>query len=124
MRTWQGRLGVMALALLASAGLAAGCISRADAPFVRQTDRTDGGGGTSPILIEDAGTPDTSVDLPPAAPHAVLGVDPPHGSFAGGSVALVRGNGFTSAARVWFGESELASTSVTPIDPQRVQVTV
>ncbi len=123
MRTWHGRLGILGLALLGSSGVAAGCISRADSPFTRQTDRGDGGGGTSSILI-DAGVPDTSVDLPPAAPHAVLAVDPPHGSFAGGNVALVRGNGFTSAARVWFGETELASSSIVPVDPQRVQVTV
>jgi len=123
MSTWRARFGILGLTLLSSAALAAGCISRADSPFVRQTDRGDGGGGTSSLLI-DAGMPDTSVDLPPAPPHAVLGVDPPHGAFAGGNVALIRGNGFTSAARVWFGQIELAKTNVTPIDPQRIQVTV
>lgn len=123
MRDWHGRLGALGLALLASSGIAAGCISRADSPLVRQTDRGDAGGGTSSILI-DAGTPDTSVDLPPAAPHAVLAVDPPHGSFAGGNVALVRGNGFTSEARVWFGAAELDKASIVPVDPQRVQVAV
>jgi len=123
MRTWRARLGIFGLVLIAGSALAAGCISRADSPFVRQTDRDDGGAGTNSLLI-DAGTPDTSVDLPPAAPHAVLAVDPPHGSFAGGGLALVRGNGFTSNARVWFGRAELDATDVTPIDPQRVQVTV
>ncbi len=123
MRTWQGRLGVFGALALSGASVASGCISRADAPFVRQTDREDGGGSTSSLLV-DAGMPDTSVELPPAQPHAVLGVDPPHGSFAGGNVALVRGNGFTSDARVWFGDAELDKTTLVPIDPQRIQVTV
>jgi hypothetical protein len=123
MRTWQRPLGVGGAVLLAGASLAPGCISRADAPFVRQTDRGDGGGGTSALLI-DAGTLDTSVELAPALPHSVLGVDPPHGSFAGGNLALVRGNGFTSDARVWFGSLELDKTALVPIDPQRIQVTV
>jgi IPT/TIG domain len=123
MRTWRRRLGVLGAVLLASGSLASGCISRADAPFTRQTDREDGGGGSSALLI-DAGIPDTSVELPPALPHAVLGVDPPHGSFAGGNVALVRGNGFTSDARVWFGDVELDQSALVPIDPRRIQVTV
>jgi hypothetical protein len=123
MRDWRRPVSVCGAVLLACAALAPGCISRADAPFTRQTDRGDGGGGTSSLLF-DAGIPDTTVDLPPAAPHVVLGVDPPHGSFAGGNLALVRGNGFTSNARVWFGSVELDATAIVPIDPQRVQVTV
>ena len=90
---------------------------------MRQTDRDAGAGGTSALLI-DAGMPDTTVELPPALPHAVLGVDPPHGSFAGGNLALVRGNGFTSNARVWVGGVELAPSALVPIDPQRIQLTV
>jgi IPT/TIG domain len=121
MRTWRRQLAVLGVMLVASGSLASGCISRADAPFTRQTDRGDGGGGTSGLLI-DSGVADTSVELPPTQPHAVLGVDPPHGSFAGGSLALVRGNGFTSDARVWFGEVEV--DKYLPIDPRRIQVTV
>ncbi len=123
MRNWRRPASVLGSALLACAGLAPGCISRADAPFVRQTDRDGGVGGTSAFLF-DAGIPDTTVELPPAAPHVVLGVDPPDGSFAGGNIALVRGNGFTSEARVWFGSVELDATAIVPIDPQRIQVTV
>ncbi len=123
MRNWRRPVSVMGAALLTCAGLAPGCISRADSPFVRQTDRDDGGGGSSAFLF-DAGIPDTTVELPPALPHVVLGVDPPDGSFAGGNIALVRGNGFTSAARVWFGSVELDQAVIVPIDPQRIQVTV
>ncbi|HEX7452338.1 MAG TPA: IPT/TIG domain-containing protein, partial [Polyangiaceae bacterium] len=121
MRTWRLPLctaGVLVLAV----GAVSACISRADAPFTRITDRDDGGGGVG-INVE-GGTSDASVDLPPSAPHAVLSVDPPHGSFAGGGLALVRGNGFNSNARVWFGDVELDKSAVVPIDPQRIQVTV
>ncbi len=112
----------MAGVLVLAVGAVSACISRADAPFTLQTDRDDGGGGTG-INVE-GGTSDAGVALPPSAPHAVLSVDPPHGSFAGGGLALVRGNGFDSNARVWFGEVELDKTAIVPIDPQRVQVTV
>jgi hypothetical protein len=122
-RTWQRPVGVAGALALVLAWTLPGCISRADAPFVRLSDRQDGGGG-APALLIDSGVLDTSVDLPPAAPHAVLGVDPPHGSFAGGDLALVRGNGFTSDARVWFGDTELDSSAIVPVDPQRIQVTV
>src|SRR5450432_2588570 len=121
MRTWRLPLCVAGVLVLA-VGAVSACISRADAPFTRVTDRDDGGGGVG-INVE-GGTSDASVDLPPTAPHAVLSVDPPHGSFAGGGLALVRGNGFNSNARVWFGDVELDKTAVVPIDPQRIQVTV
>ena len=121
-RCWRplGALGVLSLA---SAWLAGGCISRADSPFTRVTDRETGGGGGSSIDL-DGGTPDASIDLPPSAPHAVLGVNPPHGSFAGGSLAVISGNGFAGTARVWFGEVELDASAIVPIGPQRIQVTV
>lgn len=57
-------------------------------------------------------------------PHAVLGVDPTHGPFSGGQLAVIRGNGFSSEARVWFGGEELSQDSVTPLDPNRIQVRV
>jgi hypothetical protein len=110
--------GVLALVV----GAVPACISRADSPFTRQTDRDDGGGGTG-INVE-GGTSDAGIDVPETAPHAVLSVDPPHGSFAGGGLALVRGNGFDSKARVWFGDVELDKSAIVPIDPQRIQVTV
>lgn len=121
-RCWRplGALGVLALV---GAPLVNGCISRADSPFTRVTDRESGGSGGSTIDV-DGGTPDPSVDLPPSAPHAVLGVSPPHGSFAGGGLAIISGNGFAGNARVWFGDQELASSAIVAIDPQRVQVTV
>lgn len=97
----------------------ASCLARRDKPFVHQTDDDAG----RPDAIElDGAAPDVSPDALEIAPHAVLGVDPPHGPFVGGTRVLLRGNGFESNARVWFGDVEVDASSITPIDPQRIQV--
>ena len=122
-KNWARPLG-LAFALGLAAAFAPGCLSRADAPFTRQSDRDqDVGGGGLGIDVE-GGTPDASDELPPTAPHGVLGVNPPRGSFAGGGLALISGNGFAGNARVWFGNVELDSSAIVPIDQQRIQVTV
>jgi hypothetical protein len=109
-----GAAGLLCLALPT-------CIARGGTGgLVRQTD--DDGGTPPPISLE-AGQPDTKVDLPPADPHAVLGVDPPHGPWNGGGLLLVRGAGFKSNARVWFGAVELPTSDVVAVDPERLQVT-
>jgi hypothetical protein len=97
----------------------ASCLATRDKPFVRQTE--DDAGSPGPVLL-DGDVSDASPDALAIAPHAVLGVDPPHGPFAGGTLVTVRGNGFESNARVWFGDVEVSKTGVTPIDPQRLQV--
>jgi hypothetical protein len=53
----------------------------------------------------------------------VLGIDPPHGPFSGGTLTNVRGNGFGVDARVWFGKVEVDPSAVIVRDPQRMQVT-
>lgn len=60
----------------------------------------------------------------PIDAHAVLGIEPAHGSFRGGQLALIRGNGFASTVRVWFGDVEVPAGSVTSTRSDRVQVTV
>src|SRR5882724_6269779 len=97
----------------------ASCLARRDKPFVRQTD--DDAGPPDAILLDGA-APDVSPDALEIAPHAVLGIDPPHGPFAGSTLVMIRGNGFESNARVWFGDVEVPKSSVTPVDPQRIQV--
>jgi hypothetical protein len=86
----------------------------------------------APLDHGDAGTPTTVVvdgggempgDAPILRPHALLGVDPPHGPFSGGTLTKVRGNGFASNARVWFGDNEVPADSVIMLDTQRLQVT-
>jgi hypothetical protein len=104
--------------LLTTGLLVLGCIPRSEKPLIRQTD--DDAGGPPPI------SGDASVDSGPppnADPHALLAVQPPHGSFAGGTLVLLRGNGFASNARVWFGDRELPASDVLALDPQRLQVT-
>ncbi|MEI9951420.1 MAG: IPT/TIG domain-containing protein [Pseudomonadota bacterium] len=124
MRTWARPLGLAGALALLGAVFAPGCLSRADSPFTRQSDRDQDAGGGGFNIDVDGGTSDASDELPPTAPHAVLGVSPPRGSFAGGGLALISGNGFAGNARVWFGDEELDRTAIVPIDPQRIQVTV
>lgn len=97
----------------------ASCLARRDKPFTHQTD--DDAGPPNSVALDGA-VPDVSPDALEIAPHAVLGIDPPHGPFAGGTLVMIRGNGFESNARVWFGDVEVPRASVTPVDPQRIQV--
>jgi hypothetical protein len=97
----------------------ASCLARRDKPFVRQTD--DDAGSPDAIALDGA-VPDVVPDALEIAPHAVLGIDPPHGPFTGNTLVMIRGNGFDSDARVWFGDVEVVRDDVTPVDPQRIQV--
>jgi hypothetical protein len=82
----------------------------------------EGDGGTTPPPLQvDGGNDDAAP--PDVKPHAVLGIDPPHGPFSGGTLAAIRGNGFGGNARVWFGEIEVPAEDVVALDPQRLQVT-
>ncbi|MFO0569314.1 MAG: IPT/TIG domain-containing protein [Polyangiaceae bacterium] len=96
------------------------CIARPEGTFQKPTD--DDAGKPGPIFIDGSSSNDAKGDLPPADPHAVLGVDPPHGPWNGGQTVIVRGNGFTSKARVWFGTQEIPESDLVPIDAERVQV--
>jgi hypothetical protein len=82
--------------------------------------------GPPPLLhTEDAAlrtTLDASLLVP--LPHSVSSVDPAHGPFIGGQHAIVRGTGFTSQVRVWFGDTEVPHENVVPVDPGRVQISV
>lgn len=96
------------------------CVARGEGSFQRQTDDD---AGTDPPLL-DAGSGADRYDLPDAAPHSVLGVEPPHGPWIGGQLATIRGTGFSSLARVWIGGVEIPAGDVLAVDPARVQVTV
>jgi hypothetical protein len=80
----------------------------------------DGDGGPAPIEVE-GGTDET--DAPVVKPHAIVAIDPPHGPFAGGTLASIRGNGFASDARVWFGDVPVPKDKTIIVDPQRIQLT-
>ena len=95
------------------------CIARSD-ETLQPLDLDDAG---SPRLLDGSTDPEEPLtNLPPADPHALVSVDPPQGPFSGGRTVLVRGNGFGSSVRVWFGKTEIDEVDVTPVDANRVQV--
>src|SRR5215471_19590163 len=89
-------------------------------------DKRDTDAGPPPILSTADASARTTLDASLLAPlpHSVTSVDPAHGPFIGGQHAIVRGTGFSSGVRVFFGDSEVPSADVVPIDPGRVQVSV
>ncbi len=114
------RLGATGVAALLALG--ASCVARGEGQLLRPTD--DDAGPPPPTLIDAGSVSDARFELPVEAPHAVLGVNPPHGAHVGGQVAIVRGNGFASDVRIWFGGAEVPSDDVVAIDPGRAQVVV
>jgi hypothetical protein len=102
--------------------VAAGCVAIGEGVLPR---RRDADAGKPPIVFFEGGTTGSDdAALPPTPPHSVRSVDPPHGSFAGGARVLVRGTGFGSDVRIWFGGSEVPHTDVVPLDPTRAQAVV
>lgn len=97
------------------------CIASAPEGVRRQTDQDD-----EDLINFDGGSfsIDATPDVGATDPYAVIGADPAHGPFTGGQRVLIRGNGFTSKTRVWFGAVEADSTTMVPIDPTRLQITV
>ncbi len=76
-------------------------------------------------FVDDGQAPAAPVgELAPIDINAVLGIEPAHGSFRGGQLALIRGNGFSSRVRVWFGDVEVPAEQVTATRADRVQVSV
>jgi IPT/TIG domain len=102
--------------------LASSCIARPEGKFQKPTD--DDAGTPGPINLDGGNASDVKGELPPTDAHAVLGVDPPHGPWNGGQTVIVRGNGFTSQARIWFGTDEIPAADLVPVDSERVQVVV
>lgn len=108
----------ISLALVLSAGA---CIASAPAGISRKTDG-DGGAGGAVLSVSGADDASATTSTGSSDPHAVIGVTPPHGPFAGGTSALVSGNGFLPDVRVWFDDVE--ASDVIAIGPTKVQVTV
>lgn len=109
----------LAAACLGAAGGVAGCFG-AGAPIERVVeegpDDDDGATTTTSGPEPDAGSGTGAVD-----PHGPDGIDPPHGTFAGGLRAVVRGTGFRAGTRVWVGDAE--ASDVVVLGPTRVQIT-
>jgi hypothetical protein len=98
------------------------CISEGPPLSLRKI--TDDDAGTGPQLSTAPPIADASLELTAQDPHALIGVDPSHGPFNGGQARIVRGNGFATGLRVWFGPNEIAKNDIIPIDPGRAQVVV
>lgn len=110
---------VIAVAALLAAGFTGGCRASGTSPLTRPSDTRDGG-----VIVEGSGGGAPSPGGPEVQPHAVLGIEPAHGPFSGGTLALIRGNGFRSNARVWFGAVPVPEADVVVVDPRRIQVRV
>lgn len=63
-----------------------------------------------------------AVDLEAGPPYAVLGVQPSHGPFNGGTRIEIRGRGFSSKTRVRIGSVEVPAEETVANDPYHVQV--
>lgn len=112
------------LPVLAALALGA-CIAVAPTGIHRVTDGPDAGGAGGGLTLTGSTTsapPENLPDSGPTDPHAVIGAVPSHGPFSGGQSVLVRGKGFTSKVRVWFGPNEAAASTLLAVDPTRVQV--
>lgn len=116
-RGWTLAIGSAACLAAAGAGLA-GCFG-AGAPIERVVEE---GPEEDDVASSAVGAgPDTGPGAGPIDPHGPDGIDPPHGSFAGGLRAVVRGAGFRQGTRVWVGDAE--ATDVVVLGPTRVQIT-
>jgi hypothetical protein len=84
--------------------------------------------GAPPLgFVDDPNAPDPLGPpgvLAPLDPNGLFGIEPAHGPFRGGQLALIRGNGFSSQVRVWFGDVEVSPDQLTPTRSDRVQLTV
>lgn len=81
----------------------------------------DGGGlhpGEGGVPLDDAGT----LDLEAGPPYAVLGVQPSHGPFIGGTRIEIRGRGFSSRTHVRLGAIDVGASDIVASDPGHVQV--
>jgi hypothetical protein len=119
-RGWLGFVTVAACC----AGLGASCIAIAPTGIhlISQEGPDGGTGGGTTLMIDDAGPPPNPPLDAGSDPHAVVGAQPSHGPFTGGGAVLISGRGFTSAARIWFGTTEVNESTTVPVSPTSVQV--
>lgn len=116
---FEDRRAVAALGVLLT-----GCFAKSEG-VLGLGPRADDAGARS-LQFLDGGNPANAGDgaLPATPLHSVRSVDPDHGPFTGGQRALVRGTGFGSDLRVWFGSAEVPSADVVVVDATRAQVSV
>jgi hypothetical protein len=114
------------MALLASAALGAAASCSSSGEQLGSRRRSDPDAVMNPDDFVGTGTaPEVpTTPLAPVDPNALLGVNPTHGPFSGGGIAVVRGNGFASTVRVWFGDVEVPREQVVATRADRVQINV
>src|SRR5688572_27521978 len=109
----------MRRSLVVVLGLLIGCASNRDLSGQNTLDSgagfTTGDGGDG---LDTYG----AVDLEAGPPYAVLGVQPSHGPFSGGTRIEIRGRGFSSKTRVRIGALDVPAEETVANDPYHVQV--
>ena len=90
--------------------------------------------GSGPALLpaQDAGAPPNTVlggdaaavraDVDLGDPFAIVGMNPSHGPWTGGTRALMTGRGFTSKLRVFVGGVELPASDIVASDPTKAAI--
>lgn len=117
--------GLVRASLSAALSLAvAACSSSGDSIASRRLGVSPGPEAVDLAQPQDPTSSGPTVELAPLDPNALFGIEPAHGSFRGGQLALIRGSGFSSEVRVWFGDVEVPAEQVTATRADRVQVTV
>ncbi|MBI2392855.1 MAG: IPT/TIG domain-containing protein [Deltaproteobacteria bacterium] len=111
----RARAFALALACL----FAVACSSSRD---LAGSDSPDGGPGFQPGDGGESLDTYGAVDLEAGPPYAVLGVQPSHGPFSGGTRIEIRGRGFSSKTKVRIGAIDVPATDVVANDPYHVQV--
>lgn len=121
-RAPRGSLTVAPL-LIASVALPS-CLSQSDRVLERRLP--DPPAEEAILTTGDAGSPVGGESVSPDSElgQALLGVEPSRGPFSGEQTAVLRGRGFTSEVRVWFGSEELSTDRIIALGPQRVQIQV
>jgi hypothetical protein len=83
-------------------------------------DKDDAASG--PVGLGDLDAQKKSeVDL--GDPFAILGLNPSHGPWTGGTRTMIQGRGFPSKLRVWIGATEIDPSAILATDPTRAAVT-
>ncbi len=100
-------------------GLLLGCASSRD---LSGQNTLDSGAGFNTGDGGDGLDSYGAVDLEAGPPYAVLGVQPSHGPFNGGTRIEIRGRGFSSKTRVRIGSLDVPVEETVANDPYHVQV--
>ena len=107
------------LVTTAALAWAAACIPGSGPALITQPDAE----APPPVSLgDDGGVVGADVDL--GDPFAIVGLNPSHGPFSGGTRAVLVGRGFPSTLRVWVGGVELDPSAIFASQPTRAAVEI